>query len=229
MRIQRRAESAAEVASERIEPDVLPGQRRFGCPTTGRLATATDRCSWRPSCSPTASPVPVTAPPTGPTSDRPRSRQTRRPLARWKRDCAPAPRAGSRSGRCSPPTAAVLCVGQRSSRCGRGEPPSRRWRQSHNHRQHATLAGDQVAHLCSRQRRIAEVVIAVHVLAPQLRFALIGERSHLQVGVWLRHAVVQPRALRQNPPTTSCLARPVPDVPRPATPVDRVFTARSGR
>ena len=27
-----------------------------GCPTTGRLATATDRCCWRPSCSPTASP-----------------------------------------------------------------------------------------------------------------------------------------------------------------------------
>ena len=47
-------------------------------------------------------------------------------------------------------------------------------------RQHAPLAGDQVAHLCSRQRRIAEVVVADHVLAPQLRFALIGERSYLQ-------------------------------------------------
>ena len=34
-------------------------------------------------------------------------------------------------------------------------------------RQHAPLAGDQVAHLCSRQRRIAEVVVAVHVLAPR--------------------------------------------------------------
>ena len=43
-----------------------------GCPTTGRLATATVRCSWRPSCSPTASPVPATAPPTGPMSDRPK-------------------------------------------------------------------------------------------------------------------------------------------------------------
>ena len=43
------------------------------CPTTGRLATATDRCSWRPSCSPTASPAPATAPPTRPSSARPRA------------------------------------------------------------------------------------------------------------------------------------------------------------
>ena len=39
----------------------------------GRLATATVRCCWRPSCSPTASPVPATAPPTGPTSVRPKA------------------------------------------------------------------------------------------------------------------------------------------------------------
>ena len=44
-----------------------------GCPTTGRLATATDRSCWRPSCSPTASPVPATAPPTGPMSVRPKA------------------------------------------------------------------------------------------------------------------------------------------------------------
>ena len=43
------------------------------CPTTGRLATATDRSCWRPSCSPTASPVPAAAPPTGPTSVRPKA------------------------------------------------------------------------------------------------------------------------------------------------------------
>ena len=45
-------------------------------PDDWQVATATDRCCWRPSCSPTASPVPATAPQTR-RSD-PRPRQTRR-------------------------------------------------------------------------------------------------------------------------------------------------------
>ena len=46
----------------------------------------------------------------------------------------------------------------------------------------ASWAPGQIDRRCSRQRRIAEVVVAVHVLAPQERFALIGERSYPQFG-----------------------------------------------
>ena len=81
---------------------VLARQAAF-CLTTARLATATDRSCWRPSCSPTASPVPATAPPSwchvGQTQGRGKLRRASYPRAARERHMAlPAP------ARLPPPT-----------------------------------------------------------------------------------------------------------------------------
>ena len=91
-------------------------------------------------------------------------------------------------------------------------------------RQHAPLAGDQVAHLCARQGRIAEVVVAVHVLAPQLRFALIGERSYLLPSLPCAPYSSPQAGKRRRSGSTSCAStcagrcacwrRPCPAAPR---------------
>ena len=49
------------------------------------------------------------------------------------------------------------------------------------HREYLLLAGRQVAQLCSRQRGVAEVVVAIHILAPQQGFCTVGHRPQLQV------------------------------------------------
>ena len=70
-----------------------------------RLATATGRCCWRPSCSPTASPVP-TAPPTGPTSDKPRAAANSMCIERMR--CPQKTSGSTRSGATSAADFALL-------------------------------------------------------------------------------------------------------------------------
>ena len=47
------------------------------------------------------------------------------------------------------------------------------------HGQRVRLAAHDIAHLCSRQRGIAEVMVAVHVLAPERRGGALGDRAHV--------------------------------------------------
>ena len=93
---------------------VLARAAAAGCPTTGRLATATVRCCWRPSCSPTASPAPATAPPTGPTSDRPKA------AANWTciepTRCPRKTSGSTRSGATSVADSALLLILSSTSR-----------------------------------------------------------------------------------------------------------------
>ena len=48
------------------------------------------------------------------------------------------------------------------------------------HGEHLRPAEHQIAQLCSRQRGIAEVMVAVHVLPPERRFRSRGDRAYLQ-------------------------------------------------
>ena len=50
------------------------------------------------------------------------------------------------------------------------------------HGEHLRPAEHQIAQLCSRQRGVAEVMVAVHVLAPERRFGALGDRAQVQFG-----------------------------------------------
>ena len=186
-KIQRSAESAAEVAPERVEPDVFSGQRVRSVHVEFAAALGLSDVG----------PVGRAVAGTGEAVGLHEGLQQQRPVAVASLPVVGQPAAAARQHRGS--EIAHLHPGQ-DQEAGvvhhqlqarfalRNAPADEAVAGSRlpgagakaDHRQHAPLAGDQVAHLCSRQRRIAEVVVTVHVLAPQLRFALIGQRSYLQ-------------------------------------------------
>ena len=184
VRIEWRAESAAEVAPERVEPDVFPGQRvgtmhvEFAAalgltdvgPVGGAVAGTGEAVGLHEGLQEQRSVAVASLPVVG------------QPAAaagqhRGSEIAHLHPGQDQEAGVVHDQLQAGFALGNAPAdeAVAGGRLPGAGAKA--DDRQHAPPAGDQVAHLCSRQRRIAEVVVAVHVLAPQLRFALIGERS----------------------------------------------------